>query len=157
LPKVRVEDLQHVEIEIRSDVLKLALAELYANKHDGAIRAPDGDARIGLTLGLPDRCHRHRLDWVKVAVNGRIVRSPELEQTIVSSLARTLPRDRYPVCFLHIQIPPHYIDWNRHPAKVEIYLQHVEYWQSQVDLAIERALNLQAEESDESTHTQPDR
>jgi DNA mismatch repair protein MutL len=102
---------------------------------------------------LPDRCHRHRLDWVKVAVNGRIVRSPELEQAIVGSLARTLPRDRYPVCFLHLQIPPQYIDWNRHPAKVEIYLQHVEYWQSQVSIAIDRALNLQAEESDESTHT----
>ncbi len=153
LPKVRVDDLQHVEIEIRSDVLKLALEELYAGKHDGVIKAPDGDARIQLTLGLPDRCHRHRLDWVKVAVNGRIVRSPELEQAIVSGLARTLPRDRYPVCFLHLQIPPHYIDWNRHPAKVEIYLQHVEYWQLQVDRAIDRALNLQAEELDESTHT----
>jgi DNA mismatch repair protein MutL len=153
LPKVRVDDLQHVEIEMRSAAMKLALEELYSGKHDGIIREPDGDARIQLTLGLPDRCHRHRLDWVKVAVNGRIVRSPELEQTIVSGLTRTLPRDRYPVCFLHLQIPPHYIDWNRHPAKVEIYLQHVEYWQSQVASAIDRALNLQAEELDDSTHT----
>jgi DNA mismatch repair protein MutL len=153
LPKIRVDDLQHVEIEMRSDVLKLALEELYAGKYDGVMKPPDGDARIQLTLGLPDRCHRHRLDWVKVAVNGRIVRSPELEQAIVSSMARTLPRDRYPVCVLHLQIPPHYIDWNRHPAKVEIYLQHVEYWQSQVAVAIDRALNLQADELDESTHT----
>ena len=153
LPKVRVDDLQHVEIDIRSAAMKLALEELYSGKQEGVIKEPDGDACIRLTLGLPDRCHRHRLDWVKVAVNGRIVRSPELEQTIVGGLARTLPRDRYPVCFLHLQIPPHYIDWNRHPAKVEIYLQHVEYWQLQVSQAIDRALNLQAEELDDSTHT----
>jgi DNA mismatch repair protein MutL len=111
------------------------------------------DSKLQLTLGLPDRCHRHRLDWVKVAVNGRIVRAPELEQTIVSGLARTLPRDRYPVCFLHLQIPPHYIDWNRHPAKVEIYLQQVEYWQAQVSAALDRALNLQVEAIDNDTLT----
>jgi DNA mismatch repair protein MutL len=124
LPKVRVGDLQHVELNIPEP--------------DGAI----ANAGVRLTLGLPDRCHRHRLDWVKVAVNGRIVRVPELEQTLVSGLARTLPRDRYPVCFLHLQIPPQYIDWNRHPAKVEIYLQKIDYWQARVLEAIDRALNL---------------
>jgi DNA mismatch repair protein MutL len=110
-----------------------------------------GKSQIQVTLGLPDRCHRHRLDWVKVAVNGRVVRSPELEQTIISGLARTLPRDRYPICFLHLQIPPHYIDWNRHPAKVEIYLQQIEYWQSQVLRALDRALHLDAEDVDDDT------
>ena len=135
LPKVRVGDLQYVELNLTEPA--------------GAIV----NSQIQLTLGLPDRCHRHRLDWVKVAVNGRIVRVPELEQTIVSALARTLPRDRYPVCFLHLQIPPHYIDWNRHPAKVEIYLQQVEYWQARVVEAIDRALNLHPEQIDEDVYT----
>jgi DNA mismatch repair protein MutL len=132
LPKVRVNDLQYVELDMPE---------------------PDGErvnAQVRLTLGLPDRCHRHRLDWVKVAVNGRIVRAPELEQTIVTGLARTLPRDRYPVCFVHLDIPPQYIDWNRHPAKVEIYLQQIEYWQARVLEAIDRALNLHPEQ----THTE---
>lgn len=128
LPKVRVDDFQTVNL---------------------SIAAPDesqSQSQIQVTLGLPDRCHRHRLDWVKVAVNGRIVRAPELTQTILSSLARTLPRDRYPVCFLHLRVPPQYIDWNRHPAKVEIYLQHAEYWQAQVTQAIALALNLNPEQ-----------
>lgn len=132
LPRVRVSDLQYVELDIPEP--------------DGAIV----NSQVRLTLGLPDRCHRHRLDWVKVAVNGRIVRAPELEQTLVSGLARTLPRDRYPVCFLHLHIPPQYIDWNRHPAKVEIYLQKIEYWQARVVEAIDRALNLHPEQ----THTE---
>ena len=135
LPRVKVDDLQYVEVEV--------------NEPGSAIPT----AQIQLTLGLPDRCHRHRLDWVKVAVNGRIVRAPELEQTIVSGLARTLPRDRYPVCFLHLQIPPHYIDWNRHPAKVEIYLQQIEHWQTQVLQSIDRALQIHPEQIDSDART----
>jgi DNA mismatch repair protein MutL len=173
LPKVRVGDLRYVEMglgEIErgsegdgamegwSDRLEPKLAKLgiiRANQANSILEnwgLPIGSkAQIQLTLGLPDRCHRHRLDWVKVAINGRVVRSPELEQTIISGLARTLPRDRYPVCFLHLQIPPHYIDWNRHPAKVEIYLQQIEHWQSQVLQALDRALNLDAEAIDDDT------
>ncbi len=133
LPKVRVNDLQYVNLSIAN--LDLPSPCTDENNQDLA-------AHIQLTLGLPDRCHRHRLDWVKVAVNGRIVRSPELEQTLISALARTLPRDRYPICFLQLQIPPKYIDWNRHPAKIEIYLQQIEYWQTQTLKVVDLALNL---------------
>ncbi|MEG4817571.1 DNA mismatch repair endonuclease MutL [Microcoleus sp. K5-D4] len=101
--------------------------------------------RLELVIGLPDRCHRRRPDWVKVGVNRRVVRSPELEQTILSAFARTCPRDRYPVCFVHLQISPSEIDWNRHPAKVEIYLHDPSFWQAQVSAAIARALHLNDE------------
>ena len=97
---------------------------------------------IELTVGLPDRCHRHRADWVKVSVNNRLVRSPELEQTILDGMAQTLPRDRYPICFLHLHTCPSQIDWNRHPAKTEIYLHSLVYWQEQVTKAIAQALKL---------------
>ncbi|MEG4072950.1 DNA mismatch repair endonuclease MutL [Microcoleus sp. Pol14C2] len=101
--------------------------------------------RLELVIGLPDRCHRRRPDWVKVGVNRRVVRSPELEQTILSAFARTCPRDRYPVCFVHLQISPSEIDWNRHPAKVEIYLHDPSFWQEQISAAIARALHLNDE------------
>ena len=100
---------------------------------------------LELVIGLPDRCHRSRPDWVKVAVNRRVVRSPELEQTILSAFARTCPRDRYPLCFVHLQLSPSSIDWNRHPAKVEIYLHDPSFWQAQVGAAIDRALHLNDE------------
>ncbi|NJR37643.1 MAG: DNA mismatch repair endonuclease MutL [Leptolyngbyaceae cyanobacterium CSU_1_4] len=97
---------------------------------------------VYLLLGLPDRCHRHRPDWVKVAVNGRVVKVPELEQTLFGGLRRILPRDRHPVCFLHLRVPPEQIDWNRHPAKTEIYLQHLADWQKLVSQAIDQTLQL---------------
>lgn len=97
---------------------------------------------LELLLGLPDRCHRGRPDWVKVALNGRVVRSPELEQTIIGALARTCPRDRYPICFVHLHLVPSDIDWNRHPAKAEVYLHHLGEWQRHITTAIEQALRL---------------
>ena len=99
-------------------------------------------SQIELIIGLPDRCHRHRPDWVKVSVNNRFVRSPELEQTILNSMAKTLPRDRFPVCLLHLHTCPSLVDWNRHPAKSEIYLHSLSYWQAEAEQAISQALKL---------------
>ncbi len=98
------------------------------------------EASMELVLGSPDRCHRGRSDWVKIAVNGRVVRSPQLEQTVLAAFSRTLPRGRFPVCFLHLRIPPSQIDWNRHPAKTEIYLHSLEFWQEKTTQIIEKAL-----------------
>jgi DNA mismatch repair protein MutL len=101
--------------------------------------------RLSLCLGLPDRCHRHRPDWVKIAVNGRFVELPELTQVILQQLRRTLPRDRFPVCLVHLQVNPDQVDWNRHPAKAELYLQQLEQWQEYLKAAIDKALQITPE------------
>ena len=107
------------------------------------VAAPSQEkAKIEIVLGLPDRASRGRLDWLKIAVNGRVVRSPQLEQTVLTALSRTLPKGRFPIGFLHLSLPPSEIDWNRHPAKTEIYLQSLEFWQEKVIEIIEKVLKL---------------
>ncbi len=98
-------------------------------------------SHLELVVGLPDRCHRHQADWLKLGINGRIVRFPTLEQAITKAFARTLPRDRHPVCFVHLHVPPEQIDWNRHPAKSEIYLQNQALWQEIIPKAIAKSLS----------------
>jgi DNA mismatch repair protein MutL len=107
-----------------------------------------------LLLGLPDRCHRHRPDWVRVGINGRMVQLPELEQTILAGFRRTLPRDRFPVCFVHLQVPANGIDWNRDPAKSEVYLHHLDSWRQQVASAIDQTLRLSGANLSESLYSQ---
>lgn len=119
----------------------------------GAIALPtpaETDAAIGpdaphltVTVGLPDRLHRRRPDWLYVAVNGRMVCAPELERAIYDAFGQTLPRHRYPVALVHLRLPPGWIDWNRTPAKNEIYLREAPHWATQVHQAVERALALQ--------------
>jgi DNA mismatch repair protein MutL len=156
---LRLSDLQHLKVDFPASLVSNKVADYYLEKqlvlsnakHHSQFPIPNSQLPIPnsqsleLVIGLPDRCHRRRPDWVKVGVNRRVVRSPELEQAIFSAFARTCPRDRYPVCFVHLQISPDQIDWNRHPAKVEIYLHDPSFWQEQVSEAIARALHLNEE------------
>lgn len=137
--EVRLNDLHQMSVEVPSK-----------GAENPQSKIEHRNSKIQLLLGLPDKCHRHRPDWVRVAMNGRMVKSPELEQTILGATVRTLPRDRYPICFLHLQICPSQIDWNRHPAKAEIYLHQLSYWQEQVTGVIEQALHLNVEVNERS-------
>ncbi len=109
---------------------------------------------VYVLLGLPDRCHRHRPDWVRVAINGRFVDIPALEQTVLGAFRKTLPRERHPVCVVHLQVPPAHIDWNRHPAKAEIYLHHLSQWQLHIAQAIEQTLQLKPESLSEGLYSE---
>lgn len=93
-------------------------------------------------VGLPDRAHRRRPDWVRVAVNGRMIQMPELERAIIGAFGQTLPRDRHPIAILHLRLPPTEVDWNRTPAKTEIYLKHSNLWQDQIRRVIAEAIAL---------------
>ena len=153
LRRVRSTDLYHQQLEVETPVLNkflsrqlvTAVAESEPSLERNLKLSAIEKSQIALVIGLPDRCHRHRADWVKVAVNHRFVRSPELEQTILNSMAKILPRDRFPVCLLQIQTCPSQIDWNRHPAKSEIYLHSLSYWQEKVIQAIAEALKFNTE------------
>jgi DNA mismatch repair protein MutL len=95
-----------------------------------------GDSEIQITMGLSDRLSRARADWLKLVVNGRVVQLPEIEQTILSAFAQTLPRHRFPVCIVTLQIPPDRIDWNRLPSKRVIYLRNLTEWQNRIQTLI---------------------
>lgn len=97
---------------------------------------------LKLLVGMPDRISRPRNDWVKIGVNGRVVKCADLESVIYSTFHRTLPRDRYPLIFVHLQTSPRQIDWNRHPAKAEIYLDNLTFWQEKIRENIENIFKL---------------
>ena len=130
---------------------KTLIPQMLRNVHDTDIRelAEDG---LYLAVGLPDRAHRSRPDWVRVAINGRAVEVSELSYAVMNSFRRTLPRDRYPVCFLHLKLPPAQLDWNRHPAKSEIYVQGLEAVCDRVTQAITQLLQLDTLSEAAQTH-----
>jgi DNA mismatch repair protein MutL len=103
-------------------------------------------------MGLPDRYHRHRPDWIRVAVNGRrafintVASDPwglgPLEQTILNGFRQTLPRHRYPLCWLHLKVPAAFVDWNRTASKSHIYLHALEAWSAQITQCLQQSLTL---------------
>ena len=146
LRRVSNSDLHQLRVEVATPTITKQLVSSISQSQQtsptGSSSANAVPSQINLVMGLPDRCHRHRPDWIKVAVNNRFVRSPELEQTILNSMAKILPRDRFPVCLLQLQTCPSQVDWNRHPAKSEIYLHSLPYWQTEVAQAIAQGLKL---------------
>ncbi len=150
--------MQEVKLEVPNPVnSELPTPHSLPNTPNSSLLTPHSlptpHSTLNLVVGLPDRCHRHRPDWVRVAINGRMVKSAELEQTILSAFHKTLPRDRYPICFLHLVISPDQINWNRNPAKTEIYLNEIIYWQEQIIAGINQALQISAANLKETVHT----
>ncbi|WP_448513668.1 DNA mismatch repair endonuclease MutL [Parathermosynechococcus lividus] len=91
------------------------------------------DPQIELVLGLPDRHHRPRPDWLGVAINGRWVElhsQPTWQQILLEAFGRSLPRQRFPLCLAHLHLPPSAIDWSAQPQKRTIYLRDAEQWQA---------------------------
>lgn len=105
-----------------------------------SVALPEGNGELYLLMGLPDRCHRRRPDGIFTALNGRVVQLPALTERLLVTLRRSLPRDRYPVVFLHLQAAPPHVDWHRSPDKSLVYLQHLEQWGEAVDRLIDQTL-----------------
>jgi DNA mismatch repair protein MutL len=112
---------------------------------------PSSVAKLEVLIGLPDRYHRHRPDWVRVAVNGRRVSVNGLsaaeqwgpiEQSILNAFRQVLPRHRYPLCWIHLKVPARFVDWNRTASKSHIYLYEIEPWKQEISQCIQQVLNL---------------
>ena len=152
-PWIQIQSGETAKVILPQLVRGLRESDLYHYQTQIQTEAETNTQQIEVVLGLPDRCHRSRPDWVKIAVNGRMVRSPELEQTILSRLSRTCPRDRYPICFVHLLVSPEALDWNRHPTKAEVYLRCVDFWQDQIKTSLDQILEF----SPDNTITQTER
>jgi DNA mismatch repair protein MutL len=75
--------------------------------------------RLHGLLGKPGSGRMTRQEMVTI-VNGRPVDSRTLAYALVESYHTLLPKGRYPLAFLFLDIDPHWVDVNVHPAKREI-------------------------------------
>ncbi|MEM8503434.1 MAG: DNA mismatch repair endonuclease MutL [Cyanobacteria bacterium P01_D01_bin.1] len=130
---------------------KTLIPQILKNVYDSDIDEHEEEG-LYLAIGLPDRCHRRKPDWVRVAINGRPVAVDQVAQSLTAGFRRTIPRDRYPVCFLHLTLPPAQLDWNRHPAKSEIYVQGLEPICDRVTQALDRLLRIDDLSEGAQTH-----
>lgn len=75
--------------------------------------------KISGLIGKPGVSRSSRQEMVTV-VNGRPVDNRTMAYSLVESYHTLIPRGRYPLAFLFLEIDPHAIDVNVHPAKREI-------------------------------------
>lgn len=98
------------------------IADIHGGAILGNLKAIDfrqGDLHIHGFAGIPTLHRSDRRDQVTL-VNRRPATAPVLGYAIREAYADSLPRGRNPVVFLHLDMPPDWVDVNVHPTKREV-------------------------------------
>ncbi|HUG11513.1 MAG TPA: DNA mismatch repair endonuclease MutL [Opitutaceae bacterium] len=105
-------------------------------------------------IGRPGASRSTRHDLITF-VNRRPVDSRTLTYAVIESYQASLPRGRYPLAFLFLEIDPTQVDVNVHPAKREVRFRHDPTVRSFVITALLETLRGGAEPKPESLPPQP--
>ncbi|HMP06987.1 MAG TPA: DNA mismatch repair endonuclease MutL, partial [Lacipirellulaceae bacterium] len=87
-----------------------------------AIESQDGEIRLWGYVANPSHSRpTNRMQYV--FLNGRHIRDRSLQHALGEAYRGLLLTGRYPVCFLHLELPPAAVDVNVHPTKLEVRFQ----------------------------------
>ncbi|MGD9762076.1 MAG: hypothetical protein AB7U52_06575, partial [Candidatus Izemoplasmatales bacterium] len=64
--------------------------------------------------------NRSSRNYINVVVNNRIIQNKDIVNAFVDSYDQLIPKNRYPVAIIYIEVDPLLIDVNIHPRKQEI-------------------------------------
>lgn len=105
LPKVKTRRERAIQVLERDDL-----------RH---VRGERGPLHIEAFLAGPESA-RNGASGLRFLVNGRPVRDRALAQAVAQTYGSTLERGRYPVGVVFLDLPPHLVDINVHPQKLEV-------------------------------------
>jgi len=88
-------------------------------EHLLAVQSADADLQVSGFIGKATLHHATRRQQC-FFVNGRPVQNRALNHALYETYRPLLPRDRHPVAFLFLTVPPRDVDANVHPAKLEV-------------------------------------
>ena len=98
------------------------------------------DFKLDGYVSAPDTTRVNRTGQ-KFFINGRPVQSAGLSMALTRAYSEFLPRGRFPVAFLFLDIPHDFVDVNVHPAKREVRLRTESYFQDLIVQAIRKELH----------------
>jgi DNA mismatch repair protein MutL len=87
------------------------------------VSSEKGDFRVAGFLSPPE-LHRPTMQTLFLFVNGRPVRDRLLNLAVMEAYRTLLPRGRFPLGTLFVELPVERVDVNVHPSKAEVRLQN---------------------------------
>jgi len=125
-------------------ILLHAIASLYGrDTAEAMIELSRKDQSSGISLaGYTSSPYLTRSSrrWITLIVNGRLVKNAMILNALERAYGDLLPGRRHPLAILLLKVPPHLLDVNVHPAKIEIRFQDPENIKSIVYRTVKLAL-----------------
>jgi DNA mismatch repair protein MutL len=103
-------------------------------------KAESDDFKISGYLSDPV-INRASRNYVTLIVNGRAIRNYPLTRAILEAYHTFLPKDRYPIVVLNIELDPILVDVNVHPAKLEVRFSKEETLRAFIHSELRQALS----------------
>jgi DNA mismatch repair protein MutL len=105
--------------------LRDALVAVYGHQVGGELLEVLPDASSAQPIRVsgfvsPPSLHRAKRSAITLFVNGRWVRDRSLTYAVIQAYHTLLPKGRYPVAVVMVDLPPEEVDVNVHPAKAEV-------------------------------------
>ena len=125
---------------IRNILGKYFADEAIKIKNSKAIKN-QGFAKINGFIGLPT-LNKSNYSQQYLFINGRSIQDRNLSGAIRAAYRDTLPKGRFPVFCLYIEVPPEFIDVNVHPGKTEVRFADNAIIRSLIVGSISRELNI---------------
>ena len=85
------------------------------------LEAEDYDYKITGVFAQPEHTRSNKTS-IWLYINNRMIRSSRLQNAVVEGYRRHIPKDRFPIGILKIEVDPQLVDVNVHPSKWEIRL-----------------------------------
>ncbi len=99
----------------------------------------DGTLTVTGVVGSP-AVHRNVRSYCTFVINDRVVRSQVLAHAVEEAFHALLPGGRHPIAAIHLRVPPHEVDVNVHPTKLEVRLRRERLAYARIRDAVRQAL-----------------
>lgn len=103
------------------------------------IEGENDDYYISGFISYPELTKSNR-NSITTLVNGRVIKNNELNKSIIESYHTYIPKDKFPIIVINIEVDPILIDINIHPTKMDIKFSKMDVLKGLIIELIEKRL-----------------
>jgi DNA mismatch repair protein MutL len=78
-------------------------------------------------LAVQPEISRASKQFIYLSINGRLIRSWQMVKAVLEGYKEYLPKERYPIVYLDVEMDPQLVDVNVHPNKWEVRISKEEF------------------------------
>lgn len=122
--------------------LQEVIADIYGlNIAKSAIKIDneDQDFKVSGFIIKPE-INRSNRNYIHMSINKRHIRNFGISQAIINAYHSLLPKEKYPIVFLNIDMDPKLVDVNVHPTKLEVRISKDRVLNSFIESTVRESL-----------------